>query len=76
MLLKNKGARKIVLAVPVAGPGTRDEIARTVDEVVVLEEPEFYQAVAQVYEHWYDVPDEEVLEIMKRWDEEQAPPSE
>jgi hypothetical protein len=29
--------------------------------------PVDFYAVAQVYKHWYDVPDEEVLEIMKQW---------
>jgi predicted phosphoribosyltransferase len=36
--------------------------------MVVLEKPEFYQAVAQVYEHWHDVSDKEVLDIMNKWE--------
>jgi predicted phosphoribosyltransferase len=38
--------------------------------VVVVEVPSYFYAVAQVYENWYDVPDEEVLEIMDRWERE------
>jgi len=29
--------------------------------------PSPFYAVAQVYENWYDVNDEEVLEILKEW---------
>ncbi len=66
MLCKNKKAAKVVVAVPVAGREVADEIAGMVDELVVLEVPPFFQAVAQVYRNWYDVGDEEVLEIMAR----------
>lgn len=66
MLCKNKNAAKIVVAVPVAGREVANEIAAIVDELVVLEVPPFFQAVAQVYRNWYDVGDEEVLEIMAR----------
>ena len=66
MLCKNKNAAKVVVAVPVAGREVANEIAATVDELVVLEVPPFFRAVAQVYRNWYDVGDEEVLEIMAR----------
>jgi putative phosphoribosyl transferase len=66
MLCKNKNAAKVVVAVPVAGREVANEIAGIVDELVVLEVPPFFQAVAQVYRNWYDVGDEEVLEIMAR----------
>jgi putative phosphoribosyl transferase len=66
MLCKNKNAAKVVVAVPVAGREVASDIAGIVDELVVLEVPPFFQAVAQVYRNWYDVGDEEVLEIMAR----------
>lgn len=68
---RHENAGKIVVAVPVAGRevterigGERDGMA---DEIVVLEQPRFFRAVAQVYEHWYDVPDSEVTSLMERW---------
>lgn len=70
LLCKNRQAKKIVAAVPVAGEDVAAEIARTVDELVVLEMPVSFYAVAQVYGHWYDVPDKEVLAIMDRWEKE------
>ena len=67
MLCKNKGAKKIIVASPVAGPETVREISRLVDEMVILEKPIFFQAVAQVYVNWYDVSDSEVVQIMNIW---------
>ena len=68
---RNRNAGKIVVAVPVASPRVAREIEEMVDDLVVLETPPFFRAVAQVYEHWHDVSDEEVLEIMETWREEQ-----
>lgn len=64
-LCKNKKAGKIVVASPVAGPSTAAELARIVDDVVVLEKPPFFRAVAQAYANWYDVCDEEVIRILQ-----------
>jgi predicted phosphoribosyltransferase len=66
-LCKNQRAEKIVVAVPVAGGRIAAELAAKVDEIVVLEQPERFRAVAQVYEIWYDVPDSEVAAIMDEW---------
>ena len=66
-LCKNKKAGTLVVAVPVAGERVAREIASRVDRCIVLETPRPFRAVAQVYETWYDVSDEEVLEIMDRW---------
>jgi len=65
-LCKGKKAKRIVVASPVAGPSTAAELAEVVDEVVILEQPVFFRAVAQVYENWYDVSDEEVIQIMEK----------
>jgi len=70
MLCKNKKARKIIVAAPVAGPEVAREIGKMVDEIVILEKPKFFQAVAQVYKNWYDVSDRDVIEIMERWQNE------
>ncbi len=69
-LCRGKKAKKVVAAAPVAGEDVAAEIAEAADELVVLETPVFFQAVAQAYRHWYDVPDQEVLAIMDRWEEE------
>ena len=64
-LCRNHGATRIVVAAPVASRQVADALAVLVDEVVILEMPRGFQAVAQVYRNWYDVSDEEVLEIVR-----------
>jgi len=64
-LCRNKKAKEIVVASPVAGPDVAAELARIVDDVVVLEKPPFFRAVAQVYANWHDVCDEEVIRILE-----------
>ena len=80
MLCRRQGAAKVVVAVPVASRQIADQdwpdkvkAERTgiADEMVVLEQPKFFRAVAQVYDRWYDVPDSEVMALMMRWREEQ-----
>ncbi len=67
MLCKKKKAKKIVVAVPVTGEETAAKISEMVDEIVVLEKPHLFRAVAQVYRNWYDVSDQEVTTIMEKW---------
>ncbi len=66
MLCRNKKAKKVVAAAPVAGPPAASDLAKVVDEIVILEQPMFFNAVAQAYENWYDVPDAEVVKIMQK----------
>jgi putative phosphoribosyl transferase len=65
MLCKNKKAKKIIVAAPVAGPATAAELAEVADEVVILEKPPHFRAVAEAYRNWYDVPDDEAISIMQ-----------
>ena len=67
---KKASAAKIVVATPVAGADTAREIGRLVDKTVVLESPPYFHAVAQVYRHWHDVPDDEVIEVLEKWQKE------
>lgn len=65
MLCRNKNAGKVVTAVPIASPSAAKELERTADEVVILERPLIFFAVADFYRNWYDVPDQEVLGFIK-----------
>jgi predicted phosphoribosyltransferase len=69
-MCRKSGAARIVVAVPVAGHYAVEEFSRLADDLVVLESPPDFHAVAQVYRNWYDVSDEEVLAIMERWRQE------
>jgi predicted phosphoribosyltransferase len=67
MLCKNRGAGKIIVAAPVAARAGAEELGKLVDEMVILEKPEQFMAVAQVYANWYDVPDGDVIDILYTW---------
>ncbi|HEO98014.1 MAG TPA: phosphoribosyltransferase [Epsilonproteobacteria bacterium] len=67
-MCRNSSASKIVVAVPVAGARSVSEFSKSVDELIVLESPINFYAVAQVYEHWYDVSDKEVLALMRQFE--------
>jgi len=64
-LCKKREARKNVVAVPVTGSEVAGEIEKKVDELVVLEIPRNFRAVAEAYEKWYDVSDGEVLDLLR-----------
>ncbi len=70
MMCRKRNAKKIVVAVPVTGEEIVEYIKGLVDEIVVLEVPDYFYAVAQVYENWYDVSNDEVLAIMEKWRKE------
>lgn len=56
---------KLICAIPVAPPDTLAKVADLADQVVCLEAPEFFQAVGQFYQHFPQVDDDEVIEILK-----------
>lgn len=66
LMCENLRAEKIVVAAPVSGEETKGAFKEIADEVVIIETPRHFHAVAQAYEHWYDVPDEEVVEMMEK----------
>ncbi|MGO9388526.1 MAG: phosphoribosyltransferase, partial [Methanobacterium sp.] len=66
--LKNKGANKIIIAVPTAHLQALEKVAPHVNEVYcanIRGGPIF--AVAEAYKRWYDVEDEEVKEILEEF---------
>ncbi len=65
LMCKKRQAGKVVVAVPVAGSRVSRLMEQLADELVVLEQPVFFRAVAQVYRRWYDVTDEQVLELLQ-----------
>ncbi len=66
-LCRRRCAGSVVVAVPVAGAETVEEFRALANDIVVLEVPHHFRAVAQVYRAWHDVTDEEVLAIMRSW---------
>lgn len=64
--LKHKGARKIIVAVPVASTESLHVLAKEADEVIVLDDPEnFRGAVGAHYHEFPQVSDEQVRTLLK-----------
>lgn len=61
--LKRHGA-KIILAVPVASQEALGRAKNEVENSVVLETPEYFQAVGQFYHQFEPVTDEEVIQLL------------
>ena len=69
-MCKNQNAEKIVVGTPVTGYSTKQRVEKLVDDFVVLEMPDNFRAVAQVYDNWYDVSYDEAAAILEDWKEE------
>ena len=65
-LLRNKGAKKVTVAVPVGPPDTIRELEKLADRVVCLQTPEPFYAIGQFYKDFAQTSDEEVTELLKR----------
>lgn len=70
-LCRNRRAGRVIVAAPVAGESAVSGLAKVVDEIVILEQPPFFRAVAEAYVNWYDVSDAEVLAIMGKAEQSQ-----
>jgi len=68
-MCRKQEAGKIIVAAPVSGPDMEKTLKTECDEVIILEKPVGFQAVAQVYLNWYDVSDSEVKKFMENWRE-------
>ena len=64
--LRQRGAAKIVVAVPVGPPDTCREIEQEADETICLSTPPFFQAVGQYYEDFSQTSDADVGELLSR----------
>jgi predicted phosphoribosyltransferase len=59
--VREAGARRVVLAVPVGSPRTVDELEAEADEVVCPATPSNFRAVGQFYDRFGQVSDEEAM---------------
>src|SRR5262249_51572139 len=64
--LRQSGAAKIIVAVPVGPPDTCDELAKEADDAICLSTPPFFQAVGQYYEDFSQTSDDDVRELLTR----------
>lgn len=62
--LKKKRAKHIVVALPVAPADVVEKLKSEVDDVVVLETPARFGAVGEFYEHFDQVEDNKVVQLL------------
>jgi predicted phosphoribosyltransferase len=70
--IRAEGPKKIVLAAPVASPGTGRAMEAEVDRVVVLHQPADLLAIGLWYDDFTQVSDDAVLRLLDRARHEQA----
>lgn len=63
--VRNQGAEKIILAVPVAPPDTIEKMEDEVDEIICLYTPQYFGAVGAFYQNFDQTTDKEVIEIIE-----------
>lgn len=68
-MCRKKGAATIVVAAPVCPQQTADELEKEADEVVIMEKPQRFRAVSQVYELFENLTDQETLAFIDKWQE-------
>lgn len=61
---RNQGAASVLVTVPVCSPRISTEIANQADRLIALVQPSWFRAVAQVYETWADLTDEDVFAVL------------
>ncbi len=66
-LVKMQNPNKIIVAIPVAPPSTVRKLENSpeVDEVICLETPYNFHAVGQFYEEFYQVSDQEAIQLLE-----------
>lgn len=65
LTLKKERIKELALALPVAPPGTADELRTMADKFICLETPEDFMAVGESYRDFTQVSDAEVVKLLK-----------
>jgi putative phosphoribosyl transferase len=68
-LCKKRNAAMVIVAAPVSGEHYVSEIDELADEVVIVEQPEMFYSVGQVYEDFHHLSDEEVIQLLEEGQE-------
>ena len=63
--LKKQGPKRIVVATPVAPPGTVQSLLQVADDVICLETPDYFRAVGSYYRDFSQVSDARVTRILE-----------
>ncbi|MDD5712305.1 MAG: phosphoribosyltransferase [Smithellaceae bacterium] len=63
---RKRGAKSVVMAVPVGPPSTLQELEESADHIVCPLTPESFYAIGQFYGDFTQTTDEEVIDLLKR----------
>lgn len=63
-IVRGLGAKRVVMAVPVAPPSAVDALRGTADEVVCVESPPHFYAIGQWYDDFTQTSDQEVTRLL------------
>jgi putative phosphoribosyl transferase len=63
--VRNRGAKTVIIAIPVGPPSTIRELEEKADIVVCLRTPEAFYAIGQFYEDFAQTADEEVTRLLR-----------
>lgn len=63
--VRKRGAKTVVIAIPVGPPPTIVELQREADRVICLHTPESFYAIGQFYRDFAQTSDEEVTRLLK-----------
>jgi predicted phosphoribosyltransferase len=63
-IVREHGAARVVLAVPVAPPGTAEQMAGAADEFVCVRQPEPFYSIGQFYRDFSPTSDQEVINCL------------
>jgi putative phosphoribosyl transferase len=63
--IRRAGARRLILAVPVAPPETIEALAPEVDEIVCLSAPAYFASVGDFYDDFAQTTDDEVVRLLE-----------
>jgi putative phosphoribosyl transferase len=63
--VRKRGAKSVIIAIPVGTPSTIKELEKEADRVVCLHTPEAFYAIGQFYEDFTQTRDEEVIRLLK-----------
>jgi putative phosphoribosyl transferase len=64
--IRRGGARRVILAVPVAPADSVAAMRRVADEVVVVDTPPWFLSIGDFYEDFAQTSDEEVVSLLER----------
>jgi putative phosphoribosyl transferase len=63
--VRRQGAKRIILAVPVASRSAVSALAEHADKVIAVDVPEGFMAVGQFYRHFGQTEDDEVVDLLE-----------